>query len=172
MPTYYTINEATARTAKHMMSFDEYKEGSATAEYRSMVDRAAEIAERQKHRVDPMYHEKIDHLLDLYARKLAENMNQHYSIMTRCPSIMIAGGSNFPVRKKEKQNAAEDKNRAERNYNPTCPTVMSVRPPIWGSATPLRSIGWGRSCRSIRQTNGHEKSPPRCYQHRGGQRGQ
>lgn len=113
MPTYYTINEATARTAKHMMSYDDYKEGSATAEYRRMVDRAAEIAERQKRRVDPMYHEKIDHLLDLYARKLAENMNQHYSIMTRCPSIMVAGGSNFTVQKKHKQNAAEDKNNEE-----------------------------------------------------------
>ena len=41
-----------------------------------MVDKAAAIAEKQKSRVAPMYHEKIDHLLDTYARKLAENMNQ------------------------------------------------------------------------------------------------
>ena len=33
------------------------------------------IAEQQKSRVDPMYHEKIDHLLDTYARKLAENID-------------------------------------------------------------------------------------------------
>ena len=59
-----------------MNSFSDYKEGSATAEYRAMVDKAAAIAEQQKSRVDPMYHEKIDHLLDTYARKLAENMNQ------------------------------------------------------------------------------------------------
>lgn len=130
MPTYYTINEATARTAKHMMSFDEYKEGSATAEYRSMVDRAAEIAERQKHRVDPMYHEKIDRLLDLYARKLAENMNQHYSIMTRCPSIMIAGGSNFPVRKKEKQNSRRE-------------TLMHEYNEIQGILSKIKSVGTG-----------------------------
>ena len=32
--TYYSINEQTARTAKHINSFSEYKEGSATAEYR------------------------------------------------------------------------------------------------------------------------------------------
>jgi len=113
MATYHSINESLARRAKEMMSFSDYKEGSATAEYRQMVDEAAELAQRQKQRVDPMYHEKIDHLLETYSRKLAENLNQHYSIMTRCPSILIAGGSNFPVRKKEKQNAADDRNMEE-----------------------------------------------------------
>lgn len=111
--TYYTINESMARRAKEMMSYSDYKEGSATADYRAQVDRAVEIAERQKRRVDPMYHEKIDHLLDLYARKLAENLNKHYEIMTRCPSVLVAGPSNFPIRKKEKQNAADDKNHRE-----------------------------------------------------------
>lgn len=110
---YYPINEGTARQAKRMMSFDEYQEGTATANYRRMVDCAADLAERQKRLVDPMYHEKIDHLLDTYARELAENLNQHYSIMTRCPSILVAGGSNFPVRKKERQNAADDRNMEE-----------------------------------------------------------
>ena len=111
--TYYPINEDAARRAKNMNSFSDYKEGSATASYRSMVDEAAALAERQKARVDPMYHEKIDRLLDLYARKLAENMNASYSIDARCPSILISGGSNFPVRKKEKQNAARDRNMEE-----------------------------------------------------------
>ena len=77
---YYPINEGAARRAKEMNSFSDYKEGSATAEYRAMVDKAAAIAEQQKSRVDPMYHEKIDHLLDTYARKLAENMNQGFAI--------------------------------------------------------------------------------------------
>ena len=40
-------------------------------------------------------------------------MNKGYEITARVPSIMIAGGSNFPVRKKEKQNAAADKNMEE-----------------------------------------------------------
>ena len=31
----------------------------------------------------------------------------------RVPSILIAGGSNFPTRKKEKQNAARDSNYQE-----------------------------------------------------------
>ena len=111
--TYYPINEAAARRAKEAISFSDYKPGSATAEYRHYVDEAAELAARQKKRVDPSFHAKIDSLLDTYARKLAANMNKGYEITARVPSILIAGGSNFPVRKKEKQNAAADKNMEE-----------------------------------------------------------
>ena len=97
---YYEINEDAARRAKEMNSFYEYKTGSATAEYQTMVDKAVEIAESQKALVDPMYHEKIDSLLDTYARKLAQNMNSGYAIDARVPSVMIAGPANFPVRQK------------------------------------------------------------------------
>ena len=110
---YYTINEAAAKRAKDMNSFSDYKQGNATAEYRHYVDEAVQLAERQKQRVDPMYHDKIDSLLDTYARKLAANMNKGYEIDARVPSILIAGGSNFPTRKKEKQNAARDSNYRE-----------------------------------------------------------
>ena len=110
---YYPINEAAARRAKEMNSYSDYKPGSATAEYRSYVEEAVQLSERQKARVDPMYHEKIDSLLDTYARKLAANMNKGFEIDARVPSILIAGGSNFPVRKKEKQNAARDTNYRE-----------------------------------------------------------
>ena len=110
---YYPINEAAARRAKEMNSFYDYKEGSATEEYRGMVDKAAALAERQKARVAPMYHEKIDRLLDTYARKLAENMNHGYAIDARVPSVMIAGPANFPVGKKEKQNQARHSNMEE-----------------------------------------------------------
>ena len=85
-----------------MNSFFDYVEGSATAEYRRAVDRAASIAEQQKQKVDPIHHEKIDRLLDTYARKLAENTNKSNEIAARVPSILIAGGGNFPRRKKEK----------------------------------------------------------------------
>ena len=112
-PPYYSINETAARRAKDANSFYDYKPGSATAEYRQYVDEAVAIAERQKKRVDPMYHEKIDSLLDTYARKLVANMNKGYEIAGRIPSVLIAGGSNFPVRKKEKQNAAADRNMEE-----------------------------------------------------------
>lgn len=128
--SYHTINEEAARRANDMNSFRDYKAGSATAEYRRMVDAATELAERQKQRVDPMYHEKIDRLLETYCRKLAENMNASYSIEARCPSILISGGGNFPVRKKEKQNAARDCNLEEWNY-------------IQGLLDKIRSVGTG-----------------------------
>lgn len=128
--SYHTINEEAARRANDMNSFRDYKAGSATAEYRRMVDAATELAERQKQRVDPMYHEKIDRLLETYCRKLAENMNASYSIEACCPSILISGGGNFPVRKKEKQNAARDRNLEEWNY-------------IQGLLDKIRSVGTG-----------------------------
>lgn len=113
MPKYYHINEDAARRAKQANSFSDYAEGSATYSYQRMVDRAAEIAERQKARVSEEYHEKIDGLLDSYARKLADNLNRRNAIDARVPSVMIAGPANFPVRKKEKQNAARDRNEEE-----------------------------------------------------------
>ena len=110
---YYPIDEDLARRAKEMNSFFDYKEGSATAAYRQEVDRAVQLAEAQKRKVDPIHHEKIDRLLDTYARRLAENMNHGNAIACRVPSILVAGGGNFPVRKKEKQNRAADANLAE-----------------------------------------------------------
>ena len=113
MPKYYEIDEAAAKRAKTANSYDDYAPGSATAAYRAMVDRAYALGEEQKGRVDPMYHEKIDGLLDRYARKLADNINQRNAIDARVPSVLIAGPANFPVRQKEKQNAARDKNMGE-----------------------------------------------------------
>ena len=110
---YYAINEGAARRANDVNSYYDYRPGSATAEYRRQVDEAAELAQRQKARVDPMYHEKIDGLLDAYARRLAANLNKHYEIEGRVPSILVAGGSNFPVGKKRKQNDARDTNMHE-----------------------------------------------------------
>ena len=112
-PRYYPISEEAARRAKNANSFSDYVPGSATAEYREMVDRAYALGEQQKQEIDPMYHEQVDRLVDRYARKPAENLNKRNAIDARAPSILIAGGSNFPVRKKEKQNAARDRNMGE-----------------------------------------------------------
>ena len=113
-----------------MNSFFDYVEGSATAEYRRAVDRAASIAEQQKQKVDPIHHEKIDRLLDTYARKLAENTNKSNEIAARVPSILIAGGGNFPRRKKEKQNRADD-------------AAMEEWQQIQGLLAKIRSTGMG-----------------------------
>ena len=127
---YYTINESAAKHAKMMYSFSDYVPGSETAAYRAKVDAAAEIADKQKSIVDKQYHDKIDRLLDTYARKLAENTNKGFEIEMRCPSVMIAGASNFPVGKKIKQNAARDRNMEEWQY-------------IEGLLDKIRSTGMG-----------------------------
>lgn len=128
--SYYTINEEAARTANDLNSHYTYREGSATASYRRQVDEATELAERQKKRVDPMYHEKIDRLLDLYCRKLAENLNDKYAIAARCPSMLVSGRANFPVQKKKKQNAAEERRLEEWKH-------------IQGLLDKIRSVGTG-----------------------------
>ncbi len=110
---YYPINEEVARRAQEANSYSDYKEGSATAEYRRNVDRAIDIATKQKALVDPMYHERIDALLDTYAKRLAANINEGNAIDARMPSYLITGGGNFDVRKKQKQNAARDRNHQE-----------------------------------------------------------
>ena len=111
---YYAINEDLARRAKEMRSFSDYVPGSATAAYRKQVDEAAALAQRQSDQ-HPEVADKIAGLLDTYSRRLADYINKDNSIGTRCPSVMIAGPANFPVRKKEKQNAAWDAN--QRFYN-------------------------------------------------------
>jgi len=109
----YEINEDMGARAKSMMSFNDYKKGSATNEYRKLIDEASTIAEQQKSKVDSMYHEKIDYYFHLYARKLAQNLNGFHEIGTRCPSVLITGAGNFPVSKKEKQMNAYRKNAQE-----------------------------------------------------------
>lgn len=100
---YYPINEDTARAAKEANSFSEYKEGSATAEYKQYCDKAyallAKITEKK-----PQYTERAAAMVDRYCRKLAEYYNDYYRNEASCPSIMISGGGNFPVKKKERQN--------------------------------------------------------------------
>ena len=105
---YYPIDENTARLSHQMMSMSDYKEGSATAGYRAAVDEAAALVECRKQKVSPFYHEKLDALLDRYARRLAQWTNDHNRNGASCPSILVSGRASFPVRKKQKQNARED----------------------------------------------------------------
>jgi hypothetical protein len=110
---YYSIDEELARRAKESYSFSAYEAGSATASYRAQVDAMVEFAARCKQGTQAIHHAKIDRYVDLYARKLAANINRGHAIDARCPSVMIAGPANFPTRKKEQQNAARSKNFAE-----------------------------------------------------------
>lgn len=105
---YYEINEQTARRANDVNSMSDYRPGSATEEYRAAVDKAAALVQARKTKISPYYHDKLDALLDRYARRLADYYNAYYRNESACPSILVCGGSNFPVCKKQKQNARRE----------------------------------------------------------------
>lgn len=111
----YAVSETLARQAKEMNSFGEYKQGTVTSEYeRAMtkfetaVNKLIEKNSRFTYPATAEQMELVEYYADKYAQKLAEAFNKYNEIRTRCPSVMIAGPANFPVRKKEKQNAAMD----------------------------------------------------------------
>lgn len=127
---YYTIDEETARRAKEMNSFSDYVPGSATEEYRRMVDKAAALAEKCKAGRSEREQDKIDYLLSSYARRLADNINAQNRNRASCPSVLIAGPANFPVKKKQRQNARED-------------TLMHEYQEIASILDRIRSVGRG-----------------------------
>lgn len=106
---YYPIDETTAKAANDAFSMGDYRPGSATAEYRAEVDSAAALVRTRKEAVSCYYHAKLDALLDSYSRQLADWYNRRNRNTASCPSVLICGGSNFPVAKKQRQNAREDK---------------------------------------------------------------
>jgi hypothetical protein len=106
---YFEINEKGAKQAKEMSSFSDYIVGSQTAEYKKQVDSCYDLADKAAER-KPEEAERIYCLSEKYSKKLAEYYNQEISISIRCPSVMITGSPNFPVRKKEKQIAAWETN--------------------------------------------------------------
>lgn len=102
---YYQINETLAEEARNLWSFSEYEKGSKTAEYRQQVDSCYSLVEE----LPDDLKEKGEIIADRYARKLADWYNKQFRIEMMCPSIMISGAGNFPVKKKEKQNAAQER---------------------------------------------------------------
>lgn len=109
---YYAINEAAAKAAHEMMSFSDYQQGSKTEEYKRYVDRAYDMADKVAE-AKPDEAERVYRLAERYSRKMAENMNASSRIGCMCPSVMISGAGNFPVRKKEKQNAAAESTKEQ-----------------------------------------------------------
>lgn len=109
----YPINEELARAANNAISMSDYKEGSATAEYRRLCARFSVAVEKLvgsvKEPITVEQAEGVAYWTEKYEEKLAYTINRDNEITARCPSILIAGGGNFNVRKKEKQNAAHDK---------------------------------------------------------------
>lgn len=112
---YFPINESSARTAHNMMSMRDYTEGSTTAEYRSAVDKAYDLADKVAKK-KPEEAERAYRLAERYSKKMAEYYNKESSIGMMCPSVMISGAGNFPVKKKERQVAAWQKNHEFYQY--------------------------------------------------------
>lgn len=98
-----------------MMSMRDYTEGSTTAGYRSAVDKAYDLADKVAKK-KPEEAERAYRLAERYSKKMAEYYNKESSIGMMCPSVMISGAGNFPVKKKERQVAAWQKNHEFYQY--------------------------------------------------------
>ena len=126
---YYEINEQSARTAHEMMSMREYKEGSKTREYRKLVDNAYDLAGQVAER-RPLQSERAYKLAERYSRKMAEYFNKDSVIGCRCPSVLISGAGNFPVKKKEKQVQAWENNY--QFYQETQKLISKIKSILYG----------------------------------------
>lgn len=112
-PIYHTINENDAWSSRQYWSMREYSRGEETASYRKQVDEVYSLALKAAEK-NPENKERAFALAERYSRKLAENINHSFKIEMMCPSVLISGGSNFPVKKKMRQNSARETNYAER----------------------------------------------------------
>lgn len=101
---FVVINEEAARTAQNMMSFNEYQLGSRTKEYQEDVNEVYDLAEEVVARRGEEYRERAWRLATRYAKNLGKYFNEEARIGCMCPSVMISGAGNFPVKKKEKYN--------------------------------------------------------------------
>lgn len=126
---YYEINEQSARTAHEMMSMQEYKEGSKTREYRNLVDNAYDLAGQVEEK-RPLQSERAYKLAERYSRKMAEYFNKDSAIGRRCPSVLISGAGNFPVKKKEKQVQAWENNY--QFYQETQKLISKIKSILYG----------------------------------------
>ena len=107
---YFDINEKMAGQARSMWSFSEYRPGSTTEEYKSYVNEAYNLADEVAAK-DEKAGVRAYAVAERYSKRMAEYFNRDISINLMCPSVMICGPANFPVKKKNRQIAAFDSNR-------------------------------------------------------------
>ena len=112
---FYSINEGTAKIANDINSMSSYRAGSATENYQEQVRNVYEIVKEIEEKKPKLYG-RAQMMAVRYSRKLAEYYNSFYRNEASCPSIMITGAGNFPVRKKEKQNAKREALLNDWNY--------------------------------------------------------
>lgn len=126
---YYSINESLAKTAHDMMSMRDYEKDSKTKEYRSYVDKAYDLADKIVAE-RTFQAERVYSMAARYSRRMAEYFNRDSKIGCMCPSILISGGGNFPVKKKEKQVQAWDKNH--QFYQETQKILEKIKSVLYG----------------------------------------
>lgn len=107
---YFPINEKMAGHARSMWSFSDYKPGSTTEEYKTYVNEAYNLADEVAAK-DEKAGIRAYAVAERYSKRMAEYFNRDISINLMCPSVMICGPANFPVKKKNRQIAAFDNNR-------------------------------------------------------------
>lgn len=112
-----------------MMSMRDYEKGSKTNEYRRYVDKAYDLAD-QVVKERPLQAERVYSMAARYSRRMAEYFNRDSSIGCMCPSILVSGGGNFPVKKKEKQVQAWDKNH--QFYQETQKILEKIKSVLYG----------------------------------------
>ena len=112
---YFPINEQLAKTSQSLWSFSDYKTGSATESYEKEVEKAYTLAEKVAAAKPDRLCDALS-LAERFSKAYAEWANKGFSIEMMCPSVMICGAGNFPVRKKEKQNSARDKHMCDYEY--------------------------------------------------------
>ncbi len=103
------INENLARRAKENMSFSNYKEGSATAEFNATVAEVAAKIETAKAMVSPKAQERLDNLLSHYISKYAKWTNAKNANGASHVSVMISGPSGFNTRAHDRYMKRESK---------------------------------------------------------------
>jgi hypothetical protein len=105
------INEDLAKRAKENMSFDDYKEGSATEEYNSVVENMTVKINEAKEEVkdDNEKINQLDYLLTKFKKDYANWINKKNANGANHVSVMISGASNYNMNKHNKYVSREDK---------------------------------------------------------------
>lgn len=102
---FYTISEDMARAANDANSMSDYKQGSATEEYRKRVESVYAVVEKIKQK-RPNLAEKAERMAGRYSKKLAEYYNSYYRNEASCPSVLISGAGTSRLRKRTSRTAA------------------------------------------------------------------
>lgn len=106
------IDESLAQRAKENRSFDDYKQGSETAEFNRMIENAKQYLEIRLDECETeQQKEGFKDIFAKYEKSLAHAINEENRIGAMLPSMMITGAGNYPMKKHKRQMAAFESNQ-------------------------------------------------------------